>query len=487
MSSQSRFVGLKLLLGLGCAVGVPSEPAGAGPPATGRALALQQQARQIVAAYEHGSKAVCGLVAKDLRTGEKLIDIRGQELFIPASNQKLLTTAFAVARLGKDFQFTTQVCRLGRDLLVIGDGDPVLGDPHLARKARASIYAELDRWSAAVKEKSGGGFPRDMLVCSNFPPGSYRHGDWPASQHNRWYAAPVAALNFHNNCFAVSLAVRDKEVTARISPASRYIQVRGSIRRGKRQIWSLRLTEDDSVLRLSGTAAVATVEPLMVAANDPPMLLARVFADRLARTGAALGGTIRTVRPGELDLAAAKPICRTRTPLVVALGRANKRSLNMAAECVFLRAGDGTWDGSARIMTDVLVKHFALPAGELVVRDGGGLSRSNRVSPRAMVKLLGTLARLAGSADILAGLSSSGIDGLLRRRLAAAPYKGRILAKTGTLTGACCLSGYVLARDGRVVLAFAVLANRVPAGGARAARGLQDSICRLLVNWLDKR
>ncbi|HLL90279.1 MAG TPA: D-alanyl-D-alanine carboxypeptidase, partial [Tepidisphaeraceae bacterium] len=47
---------------------------------------------------------------------------------IPASNLKLLTTAAALERLGPDFKFRTRLARRGDDLVLVGDGDPSLGD-----------------------------------------------------------------------------------------------------------------------------------------------------------------------------------------------------------------------------------------------------------------------------------------------------------------------------------------------------------------------
>ena len=82
----------------------------------------------------------------------------------------------------------------------------------------------------------------------------------------------------------------------------------------------------------------------------------------------------------------------------------------------------------------------------------------------------------------LASLPASGIDGTLRRRMKAPPYRGRIRAKTGYITGVSCLSGYVLDDSGKEVLAFSILVNRVRAGNGWRAKQMQDRICRLLVD-----
>lgn len=471
---QASLVWLAVLLGL-----FPSQAAGG----DGR---LSQRIKAMVSKYEAASGAVCGLSVVDLRDEKTLLEVRPDRLFIPASNQKLLTSAFALARLGEKFKFTTSVYLLGRDILIVGGGDPTLGDPVVAGDKGETVYAELDRWAQAIRRKVGPAFGGDLLVCGSFPLKSFRHPDWPESQRHTWYSAPVAGLNFHNNCFDVTFTVADGRIHPNVSPASRFIRIANDLKKGKRYLWSLRSNDDDSLVRLRGKVGGASASPQRAAASNPPMLAGRVLADRLERAGLRFEGEIRPVKLSEVDLAAATLLARTETPLAVALKRANKRSLNMAAECIFLTAGDGTWAGSAKAMAACLVEDYGLSPADLRIRDGGGLSRTNRVTPRAVCKLLAALAVRPGAMSLLTALPRSGTDGSLARRLTRPPYKGRVLAKTGYVNGASCLSGYVLDRDHRVTVAFSILVGQVKLGKAWVAKDLQDAICRSLVDWIDK-
>lgn len=453
---------------------------------------LAGQVRGLVSRYESSTKAICGVAVVDLRRGEELVNIRSRDLFVPASNQKILTSAFALASLGPGFEFTTSVYRLGDDIVVVGDGDPLLGDPRLAAGESVSIYRELDRWAAAVLAKVGPTIKGDLLVASRFTGPGYRHPDWPAGQASRWYCAPVSGLNFHDNCFDVTFTVTGKTVEANVVPASPFIKVISRVRRGKRHLWSLTCDPDQAEVRLAGSVRRSTTRPVSVAVADPLMLLGRVFAGRCLKAGISLRGRVRKADPAKLDLSRATPLARpatllaqTRTSLAKVMMRANKRSLNLAAECLFLRAGDGTWAGSAAKMRRTLVERFDLDGSQLVVRDGGGLSKLNRVSPRVVCRILGKLAVGPGAGQWLASLPRSGTDGSLARRLGRRPYAGRILAKTGHVTGASCLSGYVLDDDWRVALAFSVLVGRVKSGQSWRANDLQDAICRRLVKYLD--
>jgi len=424
-----------------------------------------------------------GLSVVDLRSGQVLAGLRDQELFCPASNQKIVTTAFGLARLGGDFTFTTALYQLGRHLAVLGNGDPTLGDPVLARQTGASIYDELDRWAGQVRQRVGPSVGGDLILCTRRPAGNYRPGDWPDNQRRRWYQAPVAALNFNDNCLDITFDVADGQPVPIVQPQSRLIRIVNQLRLGSPPRWNALLADHDATVTLTGTVAAATTQPAYVAVDDPPLLLGRVLADRLARAGVELGGTIRVAPADELDWTGAVELAATRTPLAVALTRANKSSLNMAAESIFLYAGDGTWPGTAALVGPALSQAYGVPAEQVAAADGSGLSPTNRISPRAMTGLLAGLAARADRDVALSSLSVCGVDGTLDDRLTEAPYRGRVLGKTGYIAGVSCLSGYVLDRAGQPAVAFAVLVNRCR--GSAHAKRLQDSVCRALVDWLD--
>lgn len=444
-------------------------------------LALQEQVGAAVEDFRKAGSPTLAIAAVDLRSGQAILDFDGAFPLVPASNQKLLTAAFALSRLGKDFSFTTSVHRLGDDILVIGDGDPTFGDPVLAAEAKKTIYDELDRWAAAIRDRFGTKIPGDLVLCVSWPKDSYRNADWPQAQWQRWYSAPAASMNFNNNCLDVSFTITGNQSVPHVLPESRFIQVVNQTRLGRKHAWSAKTNDDDSVLTLSGTVAAAS-DPISVAVDNPPLLLGRTLADRLARSGVTLGGTIRIAHPDSIDWTRTERIAETTTPLAVVLARSNKRSLNMAAECLFLRAGDGTWSGSAAIMTHSLKHIYNVDTTALVVRDGGGLSRGNRVTAAMIADLLAAVLGRTDASVFLDSLPISGTDGTMRNRLADAPCRGRVLAKTGYIAGVSALSGYVLDEEGKPAIAFSILVNKAPS--AAKARTFQDSVCRRLVDYL---
>jgi D-alanyl-D-alanine carboxypeptidase/D-alanyl-D-alanine-endopeptidase (penicillin-binding protein 4) len=462
-------------------------PAFAAPPATKATPAstsrtpetsLQQTAEAMAAAYEK-SGGVVGLSVVDLATGKTLIAVRAEEPRTPASNEKILTSATALENLGKDFAFTTTVYLAGRDLVVTGDGDPTLGDPVLAAANGGTIYDELDRWAAEAR-KAGITEVGEVIMAPQFMADGFRNPDWARKHYRTWYCAPVSALNFNNNCLDVKWAAGAKAI---LSPESRFFQVVNKAKPGSAHAWSLQPNADDSVITLSGTVSSTPGEPQSTAINDPPLLLGRVLADRLEKAGVKIKGQVSLAPTGTVDLAKAKKLAETRTPLGVAMARANKRSLNMTAECIFLRAGDGTWSGSARKMTETLTGKYGLPEASLTVRDGGGLSQSDRIAPGAMTQLLAGILKRDGAGLFLASLPVCGVDGTMEKRLADPAHQGRVLGKTGYIAGVSCLSGYVLDADKRPALAFSVMANKFT--DLPRTKTLEDAFAMMLVDALD--
>lgn len=116
--------------------------------------------------------------------------------------------------------------------------------------------------------------------------------------------------------------------------------------------------------------------------------------------------------------------------------------------------------------------------------DGSGLSRENRLTPRFLVDLLQymrTKSEWAGS--FVHTLPVAGQDGTLKTRMKGTVAEGCVRAKTGFLTGACCLSGYVDRNGQRLV--FSMIMNNHTADGD-TIRAVQNRACVALAQWCER-
>ena len=105
---------------------------------------------------------------------------------------------------------------------------------------------------------------------------------------------------------------------------------------------------------------------------------------------------------------------------------------------------------------------------ELMIENGSGLSRKERISARHMGQLLLTAFQSPVMPEFISSLPIAAVDGTMKKRLNGTAITGQAHIKTGLLEGVRTLAGYVLTRSGkRVVVVFFV--NHPRAGSAQTA------------------
>jgi D-alanyl-D-alanine carboxypeptidase/D-alanyl-D-alanine-endopeptidase (penicillin-binding protein 4) len=163
-----------------------------------------------------------------------------------------------------------------------------------------------------------------------------------------------------------------------------------------------------------------------------------------------------------------------------------KTSDNAAARLLFLQLGvplmadkpqATTAELAAGVVQRWLLEHGINPAG-LVLDNGSGLSRSERITPRQLAQVLAVAWQGPRAADLLAGLPVAGEEGVVRP-LANSPAAGWARLKSGTLRNVSALAGYVRDERGQP-WAVAMMINHEPASRARPALlALVDSFARV--------
>jgi len=443
---------------------------------------------ELVRRFRGETRARVGVHAVRLDGGRTLCAIDADRPMVPASNQKVLTSAVALKRLGADFRFRTRVGLSGDDLVVYGDGDPTTGDARLCEARGEGVHAVFDRWAAALKAAGVERIAGDLVIRAGIFRPPRVHPDWPRDQLQRWYAAPVAGANYNDNCLDIGFEVAGGKARPRIRPVTRFLAVHNKVKVAGKHVWSCRFSSSGRGIRLTGWVKRTTPDPYPVAVPRPAVLFGCVLAERLARAGIEVNGRIRTTAEAA-DAAGARagfrPVATAETPLADVLARANTQSLNMMAECLFLRSAAGpgrpaSWGSAARTAAEVLREAYGLDERRFRVADGSGLSKRNRVTPAAITRLLRALASEGPFVDSLA---VAGRTGSARRRLKRC--RGRLRVKTGSLAGASALSGYVLDPSGRPAVAFSILTNGRTHGKKLTAKRMEDAICECLLRGLD--
>ena len=449
----------------------------------------QTAGRQISRAVDQLSSAGVrvGFFAVDLTSGKVVYEHQADRRLVPASNVKLAVTVAALELLGADFEFETRLVRLGDDLVVIGGGDPAVGDPRMCAARGEQITAVFERWAAKLRADGLVRLDGDLVVDDGVFESHWLHDRWPGKEHASWYRAPVGGLNFNDGCVEVEVWPGAKAGAAagfRLIPPAAHIKVVNKCVTGGRNKPVVWRSPTEERLVISGRCSKrGRLQP--VAVYDPGMFFGWACKGALASSGVTVAGTVRRARvcgaDGSLP-AGAELLAVERSALPEIIARCNKRSQNLFAECLIkmigLRVkGQGSWASGCEAVGEFL-RRVGLPPESYRIDDGSGLSRGNELSARGLVQLL-RWARRHGHGEVLIdSLPIAGIDGSLKRRLNDPALRGKIRAKTGSLAGVSALSGYADGPDGPI--AFSMLFNGIGKHGG-LVRTSRVRICRALV------
>lgn len=417
------------------------------------ALPAQDLERAIQAAEALGARTGVALADGE---GRVLFRHRATEAFAPASNMKVLTAAAVLQGLGPDHHFTTPfTLRAGR-LVVAASGDPnwITGSAHAPELVFAEVAAALQRLGVAAV--------RGLDLEAGTFLGPARPATWPQDQLQTYYCAPTGPFVLDQGIFTVAIAAgRGGHAVVEIVGPRVATAVRGSI--------DVVDTAKDAVYGAQDLGTAVSVRGRFYR-KSPQVTIRTAVADPTGWYEAALRHALSTagiaVDPNATVTAADGPVLEYRSDLAAALLRMLEDSSNFDAEqCLRVlgqqRAKDGSLAGGLAVMQRQLVELLGeLPAG-VVLQDGSGLSKGNRLTPELLVRALHGSQRAAGGRVLRDALPVAGRSGTLDDRFLGTDLVGRVHAKTGWIRGASALSGCVERRDGSVRW-FSILMNYDP-------------------------
>jgi D-alanyl-D-alanine carboxypeptidase/D-alanyl-D-alanine-endopeptidase (penicillin-binding protein 4) len=157
-------------------------------------------------------------------SGRTVYEYDSRELMIPASNMKLMVSATALKYLGPDYVYRTRVGLCGKTLVVIGSGDPLLGDEKTDAK-----YGREAGWifKDIVQALNSRGIEtiEDIIVDSSVFDNERVHPSWPAKDLNKWYACEVSGLNYNDNCVVLTAKNIVGKVAVLVEPPTSFLTI----------------------------------------------------------------------------------------------------------------------------------------------------------------------------------------------------------------------------------------------------------------------
>lgn len=446
-------------------------------------LALPVHAEKLPAAVAQALKQAgipqeaTGIYVQETGAPRSALALNADQPMNPASVMKLVTTYAALELLGPGYTWKTEVWGAGPlvgdalegDLVLKGYGDPKLNLENfwlLTRRLRLTGLREirgdlvLDASHFDVAGGDPGGFDNRPFRAYNVPPEAlllnYRVvnlsivPDAPGSGV-RVVADPVPApLNLVNN-----LKLTD-------GPCNDW---RGDLKA------DIRVSPEPATVALNGSFSRQCGEKnYLLALFDSGRYAQGLFRELWAQQGGSMSGTARR---GEVPAGARLLLTHSSPPLPEVVRDVNKFSNNVMARQLLLSLGaeiagpPATLDKSRAVLRQWLESR-GLRFPELVVENGAGLSRAERISARHLGELL--LAAYASPVmpELMSSLPVTGVDGTMKKRLNGSGVAGQAHIKTGLLDGVKTMAGYVLDARGRRVVVVA-LVNHPNAGAAQPA------------------
>ena len=448
--------------------------------------ALAQKIDEMIERSEFAN-ARWGVFVVSLQDGRVLAARDAQKLFTPASVQKLLTSVVALDKLGADFRWKTSVFAtdkiengaLAGDLILYGQGAPDLSDEGIENLA--------DQLKSKGLQKVKG----DVIGDESFFTGDNYGDGWAWNELQWYYGAEASALSINRNQVDLNLE------NGKPSASTTLMQISGEVKpnqNGETESIGVKRELGENRVYVWGEGKNLNVR---VAMQNPALWSAQIFKEALRKKGIAVEGDAKaanwkTENRSNIENAPELAAVESRA-LGEIVTKMNKDSVNLYAELILRTLGKkfgteapdenpkiqktrGDDSAGASVIKKWLTENGAAFQETEAVRDGSGLSRLNLLTPETIGRALIAAARIKAAETFKNSLPAAATDGTLRGRLANS--RGKILAKTGSITHAASLAGY--AKNERETLAFVILCNNETRKAESSV--LIDAIAAALVN-----
>ena len=437
---------------------------------------LQQEVEKIAKSPKLQASRVGVFVQTKAPNPQILANLDGDRYFTPSSNVKLFTTAIALKTLGADYRFATRLMsrnlpnaqgELENGLWLVGSGDPSFS----SATGLKSLVTQLK--NKGVRRINGG------IWTLTARKGAEISGTWEWQDLQEYYAAIASPFTINEN--ALNWTIKATQIG---KPAIFEWENPALAKDWRVDNQAITITADaeyalpeyelkvvrpygQKLLIITGQIPENSQPELGgVAIPDPEANFLSLLRQELARQNIEIAPTtdmsnISKKLPPIQDLAIA-----LSPPLSELIATTNKDSNNLYAELLLRALGDRlheiTPDDSVNgglMMIKKYLQSVNIPAEAVSLVDGSGLSRHNLVTPRAIARLLASVASdRTIDAQFHQSLAIAGVDGTLTNRFKYTFAEGLIQAKTGTLTGAIALSGYVSPKKYRDII-FSIMIN----------------------------
>ena len=410
----------------------------------------------------------------------------------PASVMKLVTTFAALELLGRDYRWKTEAYLGGPLDQGILRGDLILkgyGDPKIT----------IEQWQGFMAELRARGLDRvagDLALDRTwFKPLAHDPSEFDHEPLKPYNVGPDALLvSFKSVRFVFAPNAAGDAVELRAEPALAEVALGAppAIALGDCADWRGALGA--TFVNHGGTARAAFAghfaqtcgeRDWYVALLDHPHFVHGMFTTYFREAGGQFDGGLKESRAPR----GVAPFATLESPPLYDIVRdVNKLSNNVMARQIFLTLATTRHPPPATpaLAADVVQRflkerRIAIPG--LVLENGSGLSRNERVTAGGLAQLLAAADRSAAREEFASSLAVAATDGTVQKRFQNGTVAGQALLKTGTLEGVKALAGYVIDAQGERWIVVAIINHPHAARGQAALDGLVQWVYHSAATW----
>ena len=416
-----------------------------------------------------------GIAIQDPQTDNLLFGHQVETFFVPASNQKLLTTAAALVSFGPDYQYQTPLYTVGtapnlEKLIIRG-----VGDPSLTTEKLTTAIAQLSQQQIHHIDQ--------VILDSSYFPESGVNPTWEWSDLSFYYGVPVTSLILDENAVVLTVFPTEPGQMTTVGwsdaiAAQQWHLDNQMVTAPDDTPYSGSLTQTYGTTQLTLTGSLAAnAQPDIwgMSVPDPERYALDKIIQILGGQGITVGKSTVVETPiSDLDQAQSLGAIAS-DPLAEIIKTTNQASNNLFAESLLKTLTAANQD------PETILESIGVDPATYRLRDGSGLSRHNLVTPMALIQTLDGMLVHPQSEIYRESLAIAGRTGTLRNRFQDTPVENQFFGKTGTMTHVSALSGYLDLPDDSTLL-VSILANQT-GQSARITRQAIDDVVVAVHDW----
>ena len=406
-----------------------------------------------------------GVVVQSMDNGHIVYSKNANQLFAPASVQKLFTVSAALINLTPDFRFPTRLLTTGTINQGVLNGNLIFqfnGDTSLNQNHLAAFVKKLREMGV---RRIQGNIIIDDTAFNHIP---YPAG-WLWNDLSSVFAAPLNTVVINRNKFGVSFIPARRlgekpEIIPQLPPGSATF-----INEAKTTSYpcpvSILSNENNQYLIRGCIPKRSGIERRSLAIRNMEMFTKGLIPELLRKQDIQLNGHVLSEKTPANSQLVTEHLSAPLKELIVHL---LKKSDNLYADVLFKKIGEyyehapGSWQNGLQAEAPILSHNVGINLNHIRLIDGAGLSRYNLATPYDISQMLSYINRNTALREtLIPALPIAGVDGTLKYRMPTLARGQLVHAKTGSMTGVSTLAGFVKTKH-HGLLSFVIMVNNIP-------------------------